>query len=77
MLCLGEESRQAISFMKGKRVLVIGGSTGIGEGIAIRVLNLGATVVISSHTAAKLAAAKSRLGPGVTTELADVARDLP
>jgi len=61
--------------MKNKRVLVIGGSTGIGEGIAVRALSLGATVVISSHTAAKLAAAKSRLGPGVTTELADVARE--
>src|SRR5438094_766590 len=50
--------------MKSKRVLVIGGSTGIGEGIAVRALSLGATVVISSHTAAKLAAVKSRLGPG-------------
>ena len=57
--------------MKNQRVVVLGGSTGIGEGIAARALELGAVVTIASHTAEKLAAAQSTLGPMVTTELCD------
>ena len=55
------------------RVLVIGGSTGIGEGIAASSIALGAEVVIASHSAEKLAAVKERLGAGVVTEKVDVA----
>jgi NAD(P)-dependent dehydrogenase (short-subunit alcohol dehydrogenase family) len=55
------------------KVLVIGGSTGIGEGIAESSLALGADVVIASHTAEKLAAVKEKFGAAVVTELVDVA----
>jgi len=55
------------------KVLVIGGSTGIGEGIAASCLALGADVVVASHTADKLAAVKEKFGAAVVTELVDVA----
>jgi NAD(P)-dependent dehydrogenase (short-subunit alcohol dehydrogenase family) len=59
--------------MSTMKVLVIGGSTGIGEGIAASSLALGADVVIASHTAEKLAAVKEKFGAAVVTELVDVA----
>ena len=59
--------------MSTMKVLVIGGSTGIGEGIAASSLALGADVVIASHTAEKLAAVREKFGTTVVTELVDVA----
>ena len=54
--------------MSKMKVLVIGGSTGIGEGIAESSLALGADVVIASHTAEKLAAVKEKFGATVVTD---------
>lgn len=61
--------------MKHKHIVIIGGSSGIGEAIARRALYLGATVTVASHTDAKLAAVKERLGPALRTELVDVAKE--
>lgn len=61
--------------MKNKKILIIGGSSGIGEGIARRCLSLGATVAIASHTEEKLAAVRAALGAGLRTELVDVAEE--
>jgi NAD(P)-dependent dehydrogenase (short-subunit alcohol dehydrogenase family) len=61
--------------VENQRVLIIGGSTGIGEGIAHRARDLGAEVVVASHTSEKLATAKAKLGTGVSTELVDVAHE--
>jgi NAD(P)-dependent dehydrogenase (short-subunit alcohol dehydrogenase family) len=59
--------------MSTMKVLVIGGSTGIGEGIAASSLALGADVVVASHTADKLSTVKEKFGSAVLTELVDVA----
>jgi NAD(P)-dependent dehydrogenase (short-subunit alcohol dehydrogenase family) len=61
--------------MSNMKVLVIGGSTGIGEGIAASSLALGADVVVASHSAEKLAGVKEKLGPAVVTEIVDVAHE--
>ncbi len=61
--------------MKDQRVLIIGGSSGIGEAIARRAISLGANVAIASHTEEKLAAAKVALGAGLRTELVNVAKE--
>ena len=59
--------------MKDKRVLIIGGSSGIGEAIARRSLALGAVVTVAGHPPAKLAAARSALGADLRTELVNAA----
>jgi NAD(P)-dependent dehydrogenase (short-subunit alcohol dehydrogenase family) len=58
--------------MKDKKVLVIGGSSGIGEAIARQCIALGATVCIASHTQDKLDTARSALGPSLRIERVDV-----
>lgn len=58
------------SDFSGKRVLVIGGSSGIGEAVAKAFVDAGAAVTIASRSADKLAAAASRIGE-VTTVLLD------
>lgn len=56
--------------LQGARVLVIGGSAGIGEAVAQLAAAGGAQVTIASRSAARLAAALARLPAGVTgTEL--------
>ena len=57
--------------LKDKRILVIGGSAGIGQAIAIAAADSGADVVIASRSGAKLAAANARL-PGARTAVVDV-----
>lgn len=50
--------------LAGKHVLVIGGSSGIGFGVARIALNEGARVTIASSSEAKVRAAVERLGGG-------------
>ncbi|WP_265975632.1 SDR family oxidoreductase [Brucella intermedia] len=60
--------------LSSQRVLVVGGSSGIGFGAAQAAAALGAEVTIASRSAAKVAAAVERLGAGgrgVTLDTAD------
>lgn len=50
--------------LSAKKVLVVGGSSGIGFGVAKAALASGASVTIASSSAAKLADAVARLGGG-------------
>src|SRR5260221_14387241 len=52
--------------LSGQRVVVIGGSSGIGFAVAEAALAEGASVVIGSSDAAKVAAAGDRLGAGAS-----------
>ena len=58
--------------VKEKRVVIIGGSTGIGYAVAECALVEGATVVIGSSSAANVEAALSKLGRGVTGSAVNV-----
>lgn len=60
--------------MKDQDVLVIGGGSGIGLGVAERLLQLGATVTIAGRSEERLAAAAAALGapPGLRTVRVDV-----
>jgi NAD(P)-dependent dehydrogenase (short-subunit alcohol dehydrogenase family) len=58
--------------MKGQRVLVIGGSSGIGLATARLALEQGARVTIASRSRDKLDAAADLLGAGVQTAVLDV-----
>lgn len=53
--------------LQDQKVVVIGGSSGIGQAIAARALQEGASVVIAGRSQAKLDAAKDVLGAGVET----------
>lgn len=57
----------------GLRALVTGGSGGIGQAIAARLLETGGQVVLAGRDEAKLAAAASRLGSRAGWQRADVA----
>jgi NAD(P)-dependent dehydrogenase (short-subunit alcohol dehydrogenase family) len=57
--------------LDGKRVVVIGGGTGIGFAVASIAQELGAEVVIASSQASNVEAALARL-PGATGEIVDV-----
>ena len=58
--------------LRGQRVVVIGGSSGIGFGVAQAALAEGASVSIGSSNAAKVAAAGERLGAGASGHPIDV-----
>ncbi|HDR9498141.1 TPA: SDR family oxidoreductase [Burkholderia cepacia] len=58
-----------------QRVLVVGGSSGIGEATARAFAEAGATVAIASRDAARLAASKDRIGYGVSTGVMDITDD--
>ncbi|CAN0643740.1 SDR family oxidoreductase [Burkholderia cepacia] len=58
-----------------QRVLVVGGSSGIGEATARAFAEAGATVTIASRDAARLAASKDRIGYGVRTGVMDITDD--
>lgn len=60
-----------MSFLQDKRVLVVGGSSGIGLATAARALAGGAKVTIASRSAAKLKAADAELGGKVETVVLD------
>jgi NAD(P)-dependent dehydrogenase (short-subunit alcohol dehydrogenase family) len=54
-------------------VLIVGGSSGIGEATAMAFTGLGAKVVIASRDQQKLDAAAARIGKGVTSAVLDTA----
>ncbi|KVE83646.1 SDR family oxidoreductase [Burkholderia cepacia] len=58
-----------------QRVLVVGGSSGIGEATARAFAEAGATVTIASRDATRLAASKDRIGYGVSTGVMDITDD--
>ena len=60
----------------GKRVLVVGGSSGIGFGIATVAANAGAKVTIAARSADKLARAAAGIGGGIESEVLDQTDDL-
>jgi NAD(P)-dependent dehydrogenase (short-subunit alcohol dehydrogenase family) len=61
--------------LAGKTVLVVGGSSGIGEAVARAFDEAGATVLIASRHADKLAQAATRLGGNVHTAVLDATDD--
>jgi NAD(P)-dependent dehydrogenase (short-subunit alcohol dehydrogenase family) len=64
-----------MSKLEGKKVLVVGGSSGIGEASAQALAALGAQVTIASRDPAKLQAAAERIGGAVRTAVLDTAND--
>src|SRR5262244_881005 len=64
------------STLEDQRVVVIGGSSGIGFAVAQRVLREGAQVVIGSSSAARVEDAVKRLGPGTSGWAVDVREEL-
>lgn len=58
-----------------QKVLVVGGSSGIGEATARAFAEAGAKVTIASRDAARLAASKDRIGYGVSTGVMDITDD--
>ncbi len=58
--------------LAGKRVVIIGGSEGMGYAVAQAALGSGAKVLIASRSAQKLAAARAALGSGVDIDTLDV-----
>lgn len=62
--------------LDGKRVLVIGGSSGIGYGIAHMAVSAGAAVTIASRSRDKVASASDRLGPSVEGHVLDTADEM-
>ncbi|MDF9412594.1 SDR family oxidoreductase [Brevibacillus laterosporus] len=61
--------------LKGKKVVVIGGSSGIGLETAKLALAEGADVVIASRSEEKLQKAKTKLGSKVTTYTLDITQE--
>ncbi|PLZ02597.1 short chain dehydrogenase [Burkholderia sp. WAC0059] len=60
-----------MSQLKGTQVLIVGGSSGIGEATALAFAEAGAHVTIASRNQAKLDAAAARIGHGVATAVLD------
>ncbi|KAG9087641.1 hypothetical protein FRC07_012771 [Ceratobasidium sp. 392] len=56
------------TLLDGKKVLIIGGSSGIGQGVAMASISNGASVVIASSSEAKVKAAVKALKQGVQKE---------
>jgi NAD(P)-dependent dehydrogenase (short-subunit alcohol dehydrogenase family) len=63
----------ATNDMNDKRVVIVGGSSGMGFALAELLLEEGARVHLAGRSERKLAAARQRLGASVTTSRADVA----
>lgn len=64
-----------MSDFEGSKVLVIGGSSGIGQATAAAFAAQGAQVTIASRSRAKLDAAAAAIGHGVATVVLDVTND--
>src|SRR5947209_2569240 len=61
--------------LTGKRVLVVGGSSGIGRAVAGAAIDHGAVVTIASRSKDKLDAAAARLGGGVDAQILDTTQN--
>src|SRR5512139_1617472 len=61
------------TLLKDKKIVVVGGGTGIGYAVAQKAINAGAQLVIASRTRDKLNAAAKQLGGCVHTEMVDAA----
>ena len=62
--------------LKGQKIVVVGGSSGIGLGVAKAALESGAEVVIVGRSPQKLQAAEQALGGQVKTVAADMTREV-
>ncbi len=58
--------------LSGKKVVVIGGASGVGHAVGAAALAAGAEVVVGSSQAARIAAAAERLGHGTVGRTVDV-----
>ncbi len=58
--------------LNGKKIIIIGGSSGIGFGIAKACSSQGADIVIASRSREKLAQSKKELGSKVNTQTLDI-----
>ncbi len=58
--------------LSGSKVVIIGGTSGIGRAVAARCAALGADIVVASSSRAKVEAARDDLPVGVTSEVVDV-----
>lgn len=58
-----------------KKIVIVGGSSGIGYAVAQKALNAGAQVVIASRSREKLNTAAKQLGERVQTEVVDASND--
>ena len=61
--------------LKNKKIIVVGGSSGIGYAVAWEAVNAGAEVVIASRSVGRLQAAAEQLGGQVRIEQVDVLDD--
>ncbi|KDQ15009.1 hypothetical protein BOTBODRAFT_32010 [Botryobasidium botryosum FD-172 SS1] len=66
----------SLEFLKGKKVVVVGGSSGIGFAVAAAALAHGATVVVSSSSETRVADAVKRLGGGADKSVSGIAVDV-
>lgn len=60
---------------KNKRIVIVGGGSGIGYAVAQQALEAGAQVVIASRSSQKLSVAVKQLGESVQTEVVDATND--
>ena len=58
--------------LSGKKVVVIGGTSGIGRAVAARAASLGAAIVVASSRQANVDAARAELPPGAEAVVVDV-----
>jgi NAD(P)-dependent dehydrogenase (short-subunit alcohol dehydrogenase family) len=63
------------TMFENKKIVIVGGSSGIGYAVAQKALNAGAQVVIASRSDEKLNAAAKQLGERVQTEVVDASDD--
>ncbi len=61
--------------LKNKKIVIVGGGSGIGYAVAQQALEAGAQVIIASRSRQKLSAAAKQLGGGVQTEVVDATND--
>jgi NAD(P)-dependent dehydrogenase (short-subunit alcohol dehydrogenase family) len=70
-----QDSGVSMIDFKGKEILVVGGSSGIGFSTALIAASLGGQVTIASRTAAKVEAAAKKIGVGTAGCVLDVTSD--
>src|SRR4030067_386604 len=63
------------TMFENKKIVIVGGSSGIGYAVAQKALDAGAQVVIASRSDKKLNAAAKQLGERVQTEVVDASDD--